>query len=231
LNLELKEKATIVSPVSEGVPFLGLRIWPNEWRMTRSRWIRTRRSARKYVKGLYAGTIAEEKVQQVLMSMEGTARWYGFKNVYRDVGEPEERRRAKKERGKFLELWASGDFVPSAPLASSAAEAPTPTMTSRGTAQARAIATTDRPTPTGTSASALPAFAPNLTILPKGTNPIPNVRCFAGGPAETKMQQGAPGPVSAAAEEVSRCAQGPGCAHSSEETGINRKDLKGETWK
>ena len=37
LKLELQSKATVLAPVSEGVPFLGVRIWPSVRRLTRRR--------------------------------------------------------------------------------------------------------------------------------------------------------------------------------------------------
>lgn len=80
-RLELKEAATVVAPVSEGVPFLGLRIWKNCWRLRHSRLKRTRRSARRHYKDLVSGKCTETAFQNVIRSMEGAVRWYGFKGI------------------------------------------------------------------------------------------------------------------------------------------------------
>ena len=86
-SLALKEEATVVAPVSEGVPFLGLRIWKSCWHMRHSRLKRTRRSARKYYKAVMRGGCTEEKLQEVMRSMEGAANWFGFKGIYARLDE------------------------------------------------------------------------------------------------------------------------------------------------
>lgn len=80
--LELKEEATRVAPVAEGVPFLGLHIWRNSWRLRHTRLRRTRRSARRHYKALVGGECTEEKFQNVIRSMDGAANWYGFKGIF-----------------------------------------------------------------------------------------------------------------------------------------------------
>ena len=85
--LEIKEKATTVAPVDEGAPFLGMRIYPGAWRFKRSRFLRTRRSARTHYRAYLAGYESEEKLQSVITGMEGSVEWYGFKGIFRSVEE------------------------------------------------------------------------------------------------------------------------------------------------
>ncbi|MBR4251194.1 MAG: group II intron reverse transcriptase domain-containing protein [Kiritimatiellae bacterium] len=84
-GLEVKDEATVVAPVAEGVPFLGLRIFPGCWRLKRSRLVRTRRKAARRMAQWEAGEIGEERLAACLASAEGSARWYGFKGILEDV--------------------------------------------------------------------------------------------------------------------------------------------------
>ena len=143
-QLALKDAATIVAPVTEGIPFLGLRVWRGCWRYRHSRLKRTKRSARKYFRAYDRGVCDGLKVQEALRTMEGAAAWFGFKGIFASI---------EKER-------ASGEPFRALPPASSAAAAPTLAMRSHGLAQAPAIGTTRRRTRTGTTASALPASVP-----------------------------------------------------------------------
>ena len=95
-SLELKDEATVVAPVTEGVPFLGLRIWAGHWRMRHNRWRRTQRSARKHFRAharalddFLKGRIgtgdmvaADEKLRNTIRAMDGSVRWFGFRGVY-----------------------------------------------------------------------------------------------------------------------------------------------------
>ena len=81
-RLVLKDEATRVCPVRCGVPFLGLRIWPDGWRLKPSRLRRTWRSVRLHYEAFMRGEIDEDRLQNVLRSMNGTAEWYGFKGLY-----------------------------------------------------------------------------------------------------------------------------------------------------
>jgi len=83
--LSVKEEATRVGPVSEGVPFLGLRIFSGTWRYQRSRFLRTRSSCRRHYRAFAAGLEDEERLQMTSRSMEGANRWYGFKGVLASV--------------------------------------------------------------------------------------------------------------------------------------------------
>lgn len=100
-KLMIKEKATIVAPVSEGVPFLGLRIWRNCWRMRHSRLIRTRRSARRHYVALMRGECSEQDLQGVLRTMEGSAGWFGFKGIYARLDDEFGMAKEKKENGNI----------------------------------------------------------------------------------------------------------------------------------
>ena len=69
LKLELKEKATILAPVTEGIPFLGFRIFPNLIRIkheNKKRLLNTLKSRNSAYK---AGTLSEETYSQSLMSI------------------------------------------------------------------------------------------------------------------------------------------------------------------
>lgn len=80
-GLALKDEATVIAPVSEGVPFLGLRIFPNAWRLRRSRFLRTRRTAAERMAQFEVGEIGEQTLAQCLSSADGAARWFGFKGI------------------------------------------------------------------------------------------------------------------------------------------------------
>jgi retron-type reverse transcriptase len=82
-GLALKEEATVVAPVSEGVPFLGLRIWPSCWRLKRERFLRTRRKFAQRVRAHRMGLMDEARLQASAMAAEGGVRWFGFKGILR----------------------------------------------------------------------------------------------------------------------------------------------------
>ncbi len=84
-GLALKDEATIVAPVTEGVPFLGLRIYPGTWRLRRTRFLRTRRKAAGRIAAFEAGCIDGARLAQSLASADGSARWFGFKGILNNV--------------------------------------------------------------------------------------------------------------------------------------------------
>ena len=86
-RLELKESMTRIAPVSEGVPFLGLRIWPDAWRYQRRRFRRTRRRLEQHYAAFVRGDEDGWKLQEVGRAMDGSTGWYGFRGIYRGVGE------------------------------------------------------------------------------------------------------------------------------------------------
>ncbi len=81
-RLVLKDEATMVAPVRIGIPFLGLKIRPDGWRMKPKRFRRTQRSLRRHYIAYRRGECDMARLQEVLRSMEGTARYFGFKGVY-----------------------------------------------------------------------------------------------------------------------------------------------------
>lgn len=84
-GLELKEEATVVAPVSEGVPFLGLRIWAHAWRLQRGRFLRTRRSFSRRVRQFAAGQLDAERFALCAASGDGASRWFGFRGILGDL--------------------------------------------------------------------------------------------------------------------------------------------------
>jgi hypothetical protein len=96
--LEVKSERTRVAPVKEGLPFLGLRIFPNGWRFQRERLLRTRRKFRARERQFLAGEIDEEQLQSCAKAADGGVRWYGFKGILQPMDlEEEERIRAGGE--------------------------------------------------------------------------------------------------------------------------------------
>lgn len=88
-GLDIKDEATVVAPVSEGVPFLGLRIWPSCWRLKRERFLRTRRTFAKRVRQLESGSLDEKRFAQCAASSDGASRWFGFKGILKDLASKE----------------------------------------------------------------------------------------------------------------------------------------------
>lgn len=84
-GLELKGEATRVAPVTEGLSFLGLRIFPGCWRFRRERFVRTRKTFRGRLRQFEAGAIDERRFAGCAASSDGSLRWYGFKNILVDL--------------------------------------------------------------------------------------------------------------------------------------------------
>lgn len=103
-GLEVKDEATVVAPVSEGVPFLGLRIWPGCWRLQRARFLRTRRQFGKRVRQYARGVLDEREFAQCAASSEGGVRWFGFKGILEDLA-PEEGSSSGSNRVKRGGSW------------------------------------------------------------------------------------------------------------------------------
>jgi Retron-type reverse transcriptase len=68
LRLEMKEKEVIVSPVTEGIPFLGFRIFPSLIRLKHENKKRTLRRINSKIREFKLGILDEEKYCQSLMS-------------------------------------------------------------------------------------------------------------------------------------------------------------------
>ena len=80
-GLELKAEATLVAPVSEGLPFLGLRVFPACWRLQRERFLRTRRKFARRERACRHGLMDETRLQACAVAADGGVRWFGFKGI------------------------------------------------------------------------------------------------------------------------------------------------------
>jgi RNA-directed DNA polymerase len=83
-GLELKTGATLIAPVSEGLPFLGLRIFPACWRLQRQRFLRTRRKFACHERASQEGLMDEAHLQACALAADGGVRWFGFKGILKD---------------------------------------------------------------------------------------------------------------------------------------------------
>ncbi len=88
-ELDLKVEATRVAPVTEGVPFLGLRIFPGRWRLQHGRFQRTRRRQSLRERQYLAGELPDEQLAASIRAMDGGVRWFGFRNILRRTREQE----------------------------------------------------------------------------------------------------------------------------------------------
>ena len=84
-RLSLKESATRIAPVGFGVPYLGLRIWHDRWRIRRGRFLHTRRAAAGKMKQYLRGDIGEQALCDSLKAHQGLLDWFGFRNVLANV--------------------------------------------------------------------------------------------------------------------------------------------------
>lgn len=78
LGLCLKDQCTIVAPTSEGMPFLGYRIFPGMIREKRQRLRRRRRLYRQRERQCEAGIIDMTTLQESVRAMDGPRRFFGF---------------------------------------------------------------------------------------------------------------------------------------------------------
>lgn len=69
LKLELKEKVTKIAPVTEGVPFLGFRVYPNLIRLQRENLVRFRRKFKRKEAAYLRGEITQMDLSKSLNSM------------------------------------------------------------------------------------------------------------------------------------------------------------------
>ena len=97
-GLEVKGERTVVAPVSEGLAFLGLRIFPGGWRFQRSRLLRTRRKFRMRERQCLAGEIDDAQLARCSAAAEGGVRWYGFRGILQSLG-------GEVSKG----IWAGGE--------------------------------------------------------------------------------------------------------------------------
>jgi len=97
-GLEIKGERTVTAPVSEGLAFLGLRIFPGGWRFQRSRLQRTRRKFRLRERQWQSGEIDSEQLARCAAAAEGGVRWYGFRGILQSLG-------VENSKG----IWAGGE--------------------------------------------------------------------------------------------------------------------------
>ncbi len=71
LKLKLKDKATTIAPVSEGVPFLGFRVFPGLIRIKRENLVRMRRKVHQKEQLYLEGKITERSLIQSVNSIVG----------------------------------------------------------------------------------------------------------------------------------------------------------------
>jgi len=87
LFLELKEGATRLAPISDGVPFLGLRLFPGLIRLQRPNLVRLRRRVRAKERMYVAGEISVEKMAQSVSSMVAHASHANTRRLRRRIFE------------------------------------------------------------------------------------------------------------------------------------------------
>ena len=80
-GLEEKSEATMIAPIEEGLPFLGLRIFSGSWRLKHSRLVRTRRALAARLRQYECGELSDQRFGRCVASIEGGLRWFGFKNI------------------------------------------------------------------------------------------------------------------------------------------------------
>ncbi|MDX9869070.1 MAG: reverse transcriptase domain-containing protein [Kiritimatiellia bacterium] len=99
-GLKIKGERTVVAPVTEGLGFLGLRIFRGGWRLQRTRLLRTRRKFRLRELQFAAGEISGGRLARCASAAEGGVRWYGFRGILRPshLGNTEGFGRAEKVR-------------------------------------------------------------------------------------------------------------------------------------
>jgi RNA-directed DNA polymerase len=73
LKLTLKSEATVLAPVSEGIPFLGLRLWPRTIRLDGSGKRRLIRALRSGAEGVASGRLADDDLAPSFRSRLGHA--------------------------------------------------------------------------------------------------------------------------------------------------------------
>ncbi len=71
LRLELKTEATIIAPVTQGITFLGFRIFPSLIKLSGPKWARFRRKIKQKESAFEAGSISEEDLARSVSSMAG----------------------------------------------------------------------------------------------------------------------------------------------------------------
>jgi hypothetical protein len=80
-RLSLKASATRLAPCTEGIPFLGMRIFPGTWRLQHGRFVRTRRRMLGKERAYLAGQLSAEHLARSAAAAQGILSWYGMKGV------------------------------------------------------------------------------------------------------------------------------------------------------
>ena len=80
-QLSLKDEARVLAPCTEGIPFLGMRVFPGKLRLQRGRWRRARRLVSRREKEFMHGVISGEQLAASLTSVCGGAGFFGLRNV------------------------------------------------------------------------------------------------------------------------------------------------------
>ncbi|MCP4751609.1 MAG: RNA-directed DNA polymerase [Proteobacteria bacterium] len=75
LALELKEKATRLAPVSDGIPWLGVRVFPGVVRLQRERWRRFQNKYRQRESAYRAGKLTKERFLNSIDGLLEQTRW------------------------------------------------------------------------------------------------------------------------------------------------------------
>ena len=97
-GLEVKSERTVIAPVTEGVAFLGLRIFRGGWRLQRTRLLRTRRKFRLRERQYLAREISGAQLARCAAAADGGNRWYGFRGILQSSG-------VLEDEG----IWAGGE--------------------------------------------------------------------------------------------------------------------------
>src|SRR5262249_41852503 len=71
LRLELKEKSTVLAPITQGISFLGFRVFPGTIKLASGKWARFRRQVRQREAQFTAGLIDEDQLARSVASMVG----------------------------------------------------------------------------------------------------------------------------------------------------------------
>lgn len=87
LKLRLKDKVTLIAPVSEGVPFLGFRVFPGIIRIKRENLVRMRRKIHQKEQLYIEGKISEKSLTQSVNSIVGHVAHVNSLSVRRGIFE------------------------------------------------------------------------------------------------------------------------------------------------
>lgn len=75
LQLQLKEKASVLAPVNDGIPWLGVRVFPGVIRLQRERWQRFRKKYKQREKAYIEGRLPEDRFVNSVNGLLEQTRW------------------------------------------------------------------------------------------------------------------------------------------------------------